>query len=105
MCGETTQFGEVTNAREYLEALEQAEGLYAALREDIESVIELLGGLDLADGVTSALDSIGEALHTAENAASEARTDFENEYGDLLEFVESGKTVPGLDLFFADCAG
>jgi hypothetical protein len=104
MSGETTQFGEVTNARRYLEALEQVEGLYASLREDVESVAELLGGLDLADGVTSALDWIGEALYTAENAASNARTDFENEYGDLIEFVESGKTVPGLDPFFADCA-
>jgi len=105
MSGETTQFGEVTNAREYLEALEQAEGLYAALREDIESVVELLAGLDLSLGVTDDLDTVVEHLRTAENAASDARSVFETEYGSLIEFVESGETVPGLDPFFTDCAG
>jgi hypothetical protein len=105
MSGETTYLGEVTNAREYLDALEQVEGLYAGLREDAEEVVELLSGLDLSQGVTIDLDTIVEHLHTAENAASDARKAFEDEYGDLLEFVESGKTVPGLDPFFADCAG
>jgi len=103
MSGRTTYLGEVTNAREYLEALEQVEGLYASLREDVESVAELLGELDQV--AVFALDLIGEALHTAEDAASNARTDFETKYGDLIKFVESGKTAPGLAPFFADCAG
>jgi hypothetical protein len=105
MSSEATQLGEVTNARELLDALEQVEGLYAALREDVETVNETLVGLDLDQSVTTCLDSVEEHLHTAENAISDARTAFENEYGALLELVESGTKVPGLDPFFADCTG
>jgi hypothetical protein len=53
--------------------------------------------------VTSGLDSIVENLSAAENSASEAQLDFENEYGPLLELIESGTTVPGIDPFFGDC--
>lgn len=104
MSGETTYFGDATNAREYLDALDQVQGLYAALREDVEEIVERLSGLDLSDGVTNDLDSIVENLSAAENSASEAKTSFENEYGPLLELIESGTTVPGIDPFFGDCA-
>jgi len=102
MGSETTQFGEASNAREYLEALEQAAGIYAALREDVEEIAERLVGLDLSQRVILDLDAITEALSEAHGAAENAHSAFMDEYGDLLEFVESGKNVPGLDPFFGE---
>lgn len=104
MVAETTYFAEASNAREYLDALDQVQGLYASLREDVEEIAERLAGLDLSQGVTIDLDSIAQALNTAEGAADDAKTAFENEYGALLELIESGTTVPGIDPFFGDCA-